>query len=343
LFLGKAEVFRVNNCQYRWLAVYLAVMGLWASVAWGKATGTISAPTLYTGMSDASAAVAIGTNYFVVCDDESNELRVYPRDRGGAPIKTYDFSRFVGIEPMHPEADWECAARVGDLVYWMSSQGRNRAGKERWNRHFFFAVKIQESNGAVEFSPVGRPYHDLINDLIADSRLAGFHLAEAARKPPKDPQALNIEGIAATPDQKLLIGFRNPIPGSKALVVPLENPRGIIQGERARLGAPMLLNLDGLGIRDIALFEDRWLIIGGPSFEGGGFKLFQWAGSGAEPKHLKHLKMKDLHPEAIVFYPDKGWSEFQLLNDDGSRKQNGVANKDLPFSRRQFRAVWVEP
>ncbi len=327
---------------YLWLGI-VSLFALVSAEAAETNNKTVSGPIFYSGMSDASAAVALGTNYFIVCDDESNELRIYPRDHGSSPVKTYNFASFVGIDPRHPEADWECAARLGEHIFWMSSQGRNRAGKGRWNRHFFFAIKAQSNGNAFDITPEGRPYHNLINDLIADPRLQGFHLAEAAQKPPKDAQALNIEGMAATPDQKILIGFRNPIPGQKALVVPLENPLGLLLGQKAKLGAPLLLDLGGLGIRDIALCDSRWLIIGGPSYEDGNFKLFEWTGPGTEPKHLKHLKMKDQHPEAIVFYPDLGWKKIQILNDDGGRKQNGIPNKSLPYANRQFRAVWVEP
>jgi hypothetical protein len=34
------------------------------------------------------------------------------------------------------------------------------------------------------------------------------------------PGGLNIEGLAATPDGQLLIGFRNPLSEGKALLLP---------------------------------------------------------------------------------------------------------------------------
>ena len=333
----------MNRRAYRRAVGLLA--GLWLAVVGPPASAAqpVSAPTLYTGMSDASAGCALGTNHFIVCDDESNELRVYRRDAGGAPLQTYSVAGFLNIDPRHPETDLECAARIGDVIYWMSSQGRNRNAKDRWNRHYFFALKVEEGPRGFVFSPVGRPYHELIADLVTAPQLRRFNLAAAASRAPKDPQGLNIEGLAATPDRELLIGIRNPIPGGKALVVPLKNPQGVMQGEKARLGAPLLLDLDGLGVRDFALADGRWLIIGGPSGEGGPFKLFKWKGPGTEPNLIKHVKLKDFHAEAIIFYPDKGWREFQILSDDGSRPNHGIANKTLPFSQRQFRAVWVTP
>ena len=58
---------------------------------------------------------------------------------------------------------------------------------------------------------------------------------------------------------KLRIGFRNPKNEDKdALLVPLLNPAEIIKkGARAKFGDPLLLNLGGLGVRDMVACE-RW-------------------------------------------------------------------------------------
>jgi hypothetical protein len=53
-----------------------------------------------------------------------------------------------------------------------------------------------------------------------DPRLRRFHLAAAAHRPAEAPDGLNIEGLAATPAGSLLIGFRNPLPGGRALARP---------------------------------------------------------------------------------------------------------------------------
>jgi hypothetical protein len=63
---------------------------------------------------------------------------------------------------------------------------------------------------------------------------------EAAEKlPPKAKGGLNIEGLAATPDQELLIGFRNPIPEDKALVLVLTNPKDLLE---KKMPVPCLAN-----------------------------------------------------------------------------------------------------
>lgn len=300
-------------------------------------------PLRYTGMADASAGVAVSSNLFLAADDESNALRLYRADQGGPPIKEFDFNDFLEVHGKSLEADLEGAARLGDRAFWIGSHGRNKKGKERDNRCRLFATDIRVTGDDVSLIPVGRPYKRLLDDLLADSRFDRFHLAEAARYAPKEEDALNIEGLAATPDGHLLIGFRNPIPEGKALLMPLLNPNGVIESQPGRFGPAIQLDLGGLGIRDLAFYQGTFLIIAGPFHGGGPFHLYRWAGEGTSPQRIKAQSFDNLHPEAIIIYPQTGLDEFQLLSDDGLRKTDGIPNRELPMSRRSFRSVWVRP
>ena len=106
-------------------------------------------------------------------------------------------------------------------------------------------------------SPVGLPYTRLLDDLVQAPDLAKYDLEGASKKAPEDKDGLNIEALAATPQGTLMIGFRNPIPDGKALIVPLDNPQQVVAGERAKLGPPIELSLKGLGIRSIEYRESR--------------------------------------------------------------------------------------
>jgi hypothetical protein len=299
-------------------------------------------PAEYSGMCDASAGVALSSNLFAVANDEDNVLRVYRADKPGPPVRQFDFNRFLEVRGKSAETDLEGAARIGYRAYWIGSHGRNRAGKERLNRDRFFATDIQVAGEDVLLVPAGKPYENLLLDLLADSRLQRFHLAEAAQKAPKEPDAFNIEGLSATPEGRLLIGFRNPLPEGKALLVPMLNPELVIEGERAKLGAPILLELGGLGVRDIALWEKTYIIIAGPYDGGGKFHLYKWDGQSSAPVRLKVDHLNQYNPEGIVIYPQKGLAEFQLLSDDGTRLIGGVPGKELPVaSQRTFRSFWV--
>lgn len=309
---------------------------------WAGEKASFDRPMTYSGMSDASAGVAVSSNLFIVADDESNSLRLYNTGRGGPPIAEFDMSDFLEVYGKAIEADLEGGARLADRAFWIGSHGRNRNGKERDNRCRFFATDIHLANGRVTLTPAGRPYKHLLDDLIAEPQLSRFHLREASLLSPKDEDAFNIEGLSATPDGTLLIGFRNPIPEGKALLIPLLNPNEMIQGESVRFGEPIQLELGGLGIRDIAYFGGSYIISAGPYNGRGAFHFYSWKGRGHEPRRIRTPKLGNFHPEAVVIYPENGLNYFQILSDDGKHNLSGTPNRALPFEERTFRSLWVQ-
>ena len=304
----------------------------------------ITSPLQYSGMCDASGAVAVGPNLFVVANDEDNILRLYRANQPGRPVKEFDFNGFLEVRGKSLEADLEGAARIGDRAFWIGSHGRNSNSKERLNRHRLFATDIGFTNGEVSLTPVGKPYKRLLEDLLGDARFAQFQLEEASRRAPKEPGALNIEGLSATPQGQLLIGFRSPIRAGKALLIPLLNPNEITQGQPARFDSAVELDLDGLGIRDIACYGGTYLVLAG-AFDGGKhFRLYRWAGPGAKPERLRVDHLNDYHPEALVIYPQLGLQEVQVLSDDGTVLVDGCPCKELKdTNRRSFRSFRVQP
>lgn len=308
------------------------------------AKGTITRPLLYFGACNASGSVAVDTNRFLVADDENNTIRLYCGDRGGLPLREFDFDAFLEVERQgnSREADLEAGARIGDRAFWIGSHGRNKNGKERSNRHRFFATDIRVTGDEVALEAVGKPCKTLLDELILDARFDALGFAAGAGKAPKERGAVNIEGLSATPEGHLLIGFRNPVPQGKALLIPLLNPNEVVQGSRPRFGPAIRLDLGGLGIRDMALWGESYLIIAGSWHGGGPFQLYLWDGPGSDPKPLSVKHLNDYQPEAIIIYPDKGLREFQILSDDGSRLRDGVVAREIADPRQQcFRSFWV--
>jgi len=308
-----------------------------------SADNRLSEPIIYREMCDASAAVALDDDLFAVANDEDNTIRTYSAKRGGAPVETLNLSQFLQVDPKRPETDLEGAAWLDDKIFWIASHGRNHDGKFRASRDRFFATRVIRTNNTVRLAPVGRPYRTLLLDLISDPRLRAMKLGYASTLAPKNPGALNIEGLCATPDKHLLIGFRNPLPQGRALLVPLLNPGAVISGNNAQLGEPILLDLHGQGIRDIGFWHGRYLIISG-SFDAEGIShLYLWKGGAAKPELMPRIDLEGFNPEAVVVYPHNPAS-FQLLSDDGTRPVSGVICKRLPYSvERRFRGVWVNP
>jgi hypothetical protein len=296
------------------------------------------------GGCDASAAVAVGPQTFIVASDEDNVLRVYgPTDSQPQP-GAYDLSAFLGLAAGGPEADIEGATRVGDLIYWITSHGADKNGRPRPSGRRLLATRLAVVNGRVTLTPVGTPYEKLVQDFIADPELQSYGLKAAAKRPPKNPNALNIEGLAATPAGGLLIGFRNPIPHGKALVVPIENPKDVVMGKAsAKLGPPILLPLAGLGIRSIEYSAARgeYLIVAGPDGVQGPFRLYRWTGAPTDaPGEVTGVSFTGLQPEALIVYPDDK-NGIEILSDDGTRELLGVECKNLPVDQQVFRSVRV--
>lgn len=311
----------------------------------------VQADERYSGMCDASAAVAIGNGRFVVADDELDVLRIYQKS-AGAPVGSLDLIDYLhnrkGANKNH-EADLEGAAVIGDRIYWISSHARKgKTGEVDPHRQRLFATIIGGAGTAVTVKPgVDAPYESLLSDLVADARFAV--LAEASKHGPEEAapkEGLNIEGLAATPEGGLLIGFRNPQPGAMALVLPLNNPGDVVAHKaKPNFGNLVRLDLGGRGIRSLELVGNEYLIVAGPRGEAKAgaskpnFALYRWSGkSGQAPLFVRALDEGSFRPEAMFF--DAQTSELVLLSDDGDESVGGVAckDKDLPAEKKSFRA-----
>lgn len=337
-----------------WMLQLFCIAGCWVTSSAPHATQTVGSlgaheastrEVIFTGMCDASGAVALSRNLFVVGDDEDNVLRIYDGNLGGPPISSSDVSSALPIEAVArknrnarlPEIDIEAATRVGNVALWITSHGRSGSGKERPERLFLFGTTAPEE--PIKIDVIGTPYVTLLEDLLLDARFSAFNLREASERAPKAPGGLNIEGMTARPDGSVLIGFRNPLPGGRALLVPLLNPLDAIKGRSAKMGDPILLDLGGLGVRSLSWWRGRYLIVAGPFASEGPFRLFTWTGEGrAEP--VVGLDLRDLNPEAVFSPEDVG--KILLLSDDGAELVGGVACKRLEdHSRKRFRGRWI--
>jgi hypothetical protein len=320
----------------------ILVITLSACVAISAAQFSLSAPILFKGAVDGSAGADVGDGFFVGASDEKNNFRLY-NAKGRLPVRKL----VVGLEPAVKsalgleeikECDLEGAAKIGDLIFWIGSHGRNEAAKEKKERQVLFATKLTGVGKDAKLEIAGKVYTQLIDDFVRDPALAPFDLGKAATLGPKEEGGLNIESLAAD-GGKLWIGFRNPKSKAKdALLVPLLNPTETIRGDaRAKLGEPLLLNLGGLGVRDMAAWKDGFLIIAGDfvdRFESGAkpSRVFSWK-PGTNPKDIG-VDFHDLNPEAIMIMGGGDNARILILSDDG--KYPGRAHKNA------FRGVWLQ-
>lgn len=292
---------------------------------------------VYNGRCDASAAAALDADHFIVANDEDNRLQIYRRGNPDPLGAGVDLSAFLDAVK---ESDLEGSATAGSRIYWISSHGRNKEGKFQERRHRFFATDIAAGTPP-SVKPVGaKPYTKLLDDMLADAALKPL-LEKASKKAPEAKGGLNIEGLAATPDGKLLIGFRSPIPKNGALIAVLENPGDVLDGKTARFGAPIFLKgLGKSGIRSIELVDGRYAVVSGPPADKGRFALHRWSGKPDEAATPVGIDFRGLRPEAL-FVVAPGM--IQVLSDDGGVKVKGKECKDLPEDKQTFRSMLLKP
>jgi hypothetical protein len=310
-------------------------------IAGARAASALASQRVVTfeGTCDASGAVPISAKLFAVADDESNVLRIYDADKGGPPIHAVDVTPELHLKKKkRPEADLEAATRVGDYALWISSHGRSKKGKSQPDRLRFFATNMPAPGAAVRLK--GAAYTRLLDDLVADARLAPFDLAAAAELSPQEQGGLNLEGMTATPTGGVLLGFRNPVPRNKALLVELTNPLDPMHGKPAQFGEPVLLDLGGLGVRGLSYWRGRYVIAAGHYEHGAVSRLFTWTGGDSAPQPFPTPALDDFNPEA--FFTPEDRDDFMVLSDDGSREISGERCKDLEDTQdMRFRGLWL--
>src|SRR5262245_18013213 len=169
---------------------------LFCSTALGARAAELSAPLVFNGMCDASAAVALAGDLFAVVNDEDNVLRFYRVSQPGATVHAYDLKPILFRRKKAPEADLEGAARLGDRVFFITSHGRSAQGKPAPNRHRLFALELKQRGRDIIIGPVGKVYTNLVADMLREPKLARFHLAQAAELAPKDWRGLIIDKLS---------------------------------------------------------------------------------------------------------------------------------------------------
>jgi hypothetical protein len=299
---------------------------------------TLTTPIMHRGLMDGSAGIAVSPDAFIIVSDEVNHIMRFSSDAESVGEMALNLNERAAFpkrvkDGVAKEADIEGAARVGEVIFWISSHARNSKGQRREEREVLFATRCT----ATGVLPLGIPYTRLMEDFRADERLRFLQPFMAAEIAPKEKGGFNIEALCAE-GERLFIGFRNPIIEGKALLLPLENAREMVRMEaRAVLGEPIFLDLGGLGFRDLMKWRDGFLILAGDyrdrfeDPEAMGPKLFWWSGSAEDNSPLElEVDLLDLNPETVLVFGDE---RVLLLSDDGKWKPE--------TGKKRFRSAWL--
>jgi hypothetical protein len=169
--------------------VAAAFVLLWAISFSGQ--NSLSPVTRYFGATDGSAGVAVGDSYFVGATDENNVLRLYSATDGfeSFTLLDLDFEFPPNKKGKLREYDLEGATRIGSLIYFIGSHGRNGDGEMREQRQVLFAAKVTgcgENTKLVELVN-NMPYKRLLTDLQGDEALSNLKLSDAIGEKKSDP------------------------------------------------------------------------------------------------------------------------------------------------------------
>jgi hypothetical protein len=312
-----------------------------------------------TGISDASAAVALDDDYYIAADDEINTLNIYSRSASGLPLKTYDYTSGLNLpEPNKPEVDLEAAARSASnpaKLYWLGSMSNGKSPFDnKPNRNRLFATTISGTGAATTFTFSGY-YGNLRASLIGWGDANGYNFTASAAAG-VDSKAINgfaAEGMVFGPDNTTLyIGLRAPLVPTanrtKAVIAPILNfeswfNNGAPAGVPA-FGSPIELNLNNRGIRDITRLSDGTYVIIAGNYAGdpltGG--IYKWTGYAADaPVLVTDAPVASLNMEGVIEVHTEGQpSELQVLSDMGDHVfyNDGTAAKDFSdLNLRKFR------
>jgi hypothetical protein len=282
----------------------------------------------FTGLANASAAVALDRSRFVLADDEEQKLFLFNFDHPdieGVPIPLH---ADLGVGDQEP--DLEGAAMIGDRIWWITSHNVSR--EDTAARRMLFFTDIDRAHGDPSFRVGGHIHRRLLDEFAAKPGIA-----KALGFGGKRWRTIDIEGLATTPRGGLMLGFRTPLSDDRAVVVKIKSAEALARGEAPELAEPIFIELGGRGIRSLEQIDAGYLLVAGPREGGRKSKLFFWTGRRRDaPVSLDATLPKGFNPEAVFERP--GTREICVISDDG-RLYRG---KKPPPGPPRFRAILLD-
>lgn len=236
------------------------------------------------GGRDVSGVGLVG-DYLVLVSDETSQAEIFRREG-----ERYVHARSVMLDRTAKELDLEAVAVEGDMVYVIGSHSPKRPQRDRVYR---FRLDADGMPGEVERSS--------LSPLLDRDPVLKSHR-----------NAIDIEGLAVR-EGRLYVGCRTPVVrgrGTPVIECDFADP------EKAyRLH---WLDLDGRGVRDLAVVKDGFLVLAGPAGdEGKGFRLYLWDGRQTAKRLDKVAKLGAGKPEGIAVLAETAEGYELLVVYDG--------------------------
>jgi hypothetical protein len=281
-----------------------------------------------TGLYEPSAIQQLPDGRVLVVEDEKDHSfsLLTLSANGDVTSQSLGPAWFHGGDPIWKLDDLEgLAMDAAGYLYAITSHSRDDDGDEQKGREKLARFRI-EKDKVVE--PV------VVGGLKRALTAAHPVLAAAALVPDaKSGAGLNIEALEVTPDgQRLLIGFRSPLQGSRALIASIENTAAVFDAGAAPQISSTLQTLDlgGHGIRGLSYMAamNGYLVISGPASRAAhAFGLWFWSGQAdapARPVTVPGLAGFE-RAEGVCPAVIDGVTKIVIASDDGNRKQGRFA------------------
>ena len=282
-----------------------------------------------TGLYEPSAIQQLPDGRFLVVEDEKKHSFSLVTLGASGTVKSESLGPgwFQSGDPVWNLDDLEgLTADSRGYLYAVTSHSRDDDGNEKKSREKLVRFRIESDRVAAPVVVGG-----LKRALVAAHPV----LASAAQvQDVKAGGGLNIEALEITPDgQRLLIGFRSPLQGGKALIASIENPSAIFEADAPPQVSDMLqaLDLGGHGIRGMAYIAtlEGYLVVSGPvSREQSEFMLWFWSGQPEAPARrvtvpgLQNFGRAEGVSQAVI----DGLVQVVIVSDDGNRKERRCAS-----------------
>lgn len=184
------------------------------------------------------------------------------------------------------------------------------------------------------------------NTSVAKSTTGSGETESESKVETETDSSINQSEAAATRGA-LAIGFRSPLKNGRAILIPLLNPLEMVQANAdAEFGDPVLLDLDGRGIRGMEMGVELqpdtsvFYILAGPPHDEDRppFRFYTWRfrergnfrDSDLRSVFLSQGPLNGVTWESVISLESATGRDLLLLADEGSEEINGVKCKDLP-------------
>ena len=276
-----------------------------------SASGTQSVVLDYKGaggtpeiLRNLSGLAAEGGTLWTVSDEGRTLERLEAVEGGYLLAEQLRLDALFPDLPVGKEADLESVDVAGGRVWVCGSHGRVRekrrppdraaAGvRRRPSRHLLGSVPL---DGARQ--PRALPF---LGASSLRRRLRDDPFLSVFMNVPSKENGFDVEGVTVR-GNRLLLGLRGPVIDGLAIVLELGLEKNGSIADRAPLRH--FLKLGGLGIRDLARWDDDVLVLAGPNGAADGpFRLHRWrpaeTPASQAVRHLHSWPLGPEHPEGI--------------------------------------------